>query len=1177
MNLKQKKKTVYVTLALLLICAVLLGTASYAWLALATAPDVMGISTNVGANGSLEIALLNGETYIDPSLITSKVGGSLEANNPLLANVQWGNVLDLSDPSYGLGNITLIPARLDVTSGLMVSTNLLTVPSYSEDGRFSEFNTSMGSGVYVEGSAGESAFTFDPENPGYGIRGIGTITDISAQEAALAYSRTAVKSYSASAEAAIIRFWETHGEDFFYIVHHEGFFTKWEETEKAVETFYLMAIDMLEILDLFDSALRQGMIGYLSSAIESEKEFNAIKEIIENKSIPLSSLFDYIPVSIPTLYTSCSGSLETDIRQMERIRGQYISYINGVISLSQINMGTTMQGFLDTHKSYINGEIVYYLDSEFPLTEDNELTVLTHTPGYIDPYGEVLHSIPLYIGDYNAFFNYDGKSFEVVTLTKSDEAPILETISLALDALVTNEDDPMQAVNLNEVYGFVMDMAFRCNEESNLLLQTAEDFRVDGGSELIDFQGGGSYMRFTSEQMSDQQIVLMMDAIRVAFIDNQNNLLAVAKLNTSNFAATNVGVTVPLCLYDFTVLESGAIQTGQRLDDGSVITSLHKNDPTVISVVVWLDGDYVDNSLAAIRDQSMVGTLNLQFASSADLNPAVPGNPADPNATKPTEPDTTVPTQPDASEPTEPTEPTQPEVDGPYYLGQADSGDLAIYTLDKDGTRAYELVFEGSVDSINKMVVIDKLTSCTDNDIVVPGQLTNDSDHTHYNVSINPDHPLDKLYLTVTTVSISIIEMDGYKVGLTDSNVAGLLYEWTSLRFAELDLSGLDISGAENVNWIIRSAADEDDIVSLNLRGWELSSVTDLSSMFRGCTSLVELNVSGWDTSGVTNMEYMFAECTSLLALDLSGWDVSNVDKMTCMFESCENLTDLNVSNWDTSNVTNMTGMFASCNNLAALDVGSWDTSNVTSMRRMFEYCRNLTTLDVTKWDVGNVIEMIDCFYGCQKLTELDVSNWNVSNVGFMDGMFAYCNALKELDVSSWDVSAVQSMSEMFKDCTNLLMLDVEKWNTGSVTNMNSLFSGCQNLNGLIVKDWNVSSVTDMGYLLSGCLSVNIFDVSQWDTSNVTNMSHTFSGCDGLTELDVSNWDTHNVESMSSMFAWSNNLSSLDVSRWDVSNVKYMDYMFCNCSSLTYLDISGWDMSNVIERRYMFDGCPAGN
>ena len=53
------------------------------------------------------------------------------------------------------------------------------------------------------------------------------------------------------------------------------------------------------------------------------------------------------------------------------------------------------------------------------------------------------------------------------------------------------------------------------------------------------------------------------------------------------------------------------------------ITSLPQDIPVRISALVYLDGSYVTNAMvAANATQSMTGTLNLQFASDAELIPA---------------------------------------------------------------------------------------------------------------------------------------------------------------------------------------------------------------------------------------------------------------------------------------------------------------------------------------------------------------------------------------------------------------------------------------------------------------------------------------------------------------------------------------------------------------------------
>ena len=80
----------------------------------------------------------------------------------------------------------------------------------------------------------------------------------------------------------------------------------------------------------------------------------------------------------------------------------------------------------------------------------------------------------------------------------------------------------------------------------------------------------------------------------------------------------------------------------------------------------------------------------------------------------------------------------------------------------------------------------------------------------------------------------------------------------------------------------------------------------DSSSLFNcRSTNLQSVDLSKADTSNVTNMSGMFRYCTSILTLDVSGFDTSNVTNMSGMFEGC-GLQALDVSGFDTSNVTDM-------------------------------------------------------------------------------------------------------------------------------------------------------------------------------------------------------------------------------------------------------------------------------
>ena len=94
---------------------------------------------------------------------------------------------------------------------------------------------------------------------------------------------------------------------------------------------------------------------------------------------------------------------------------------------------------------------------------------------------------------------------------------------------------------------------------------------------------------------------------------------------------------------------------------------------------------------------------------------------------------------------------------------------------------------------------------------------------------------------------------------------------------------------------------------------WNVSAITDMSSLFKSKTNITSLDLSGWDTSNVTNMAYMFKDCTSLTSLDVSNFDTSSVTNMYGMFYLAKNITSLDVSNWNTGNVTTMQKLFSNC------------------------------------------------------------------------------------------------------------------------------------------------------------------------------------------------------------------------------------------------------------------------
>ena len=173
-----------------------------------------------------------------------------------------------------------------------------------------------------------------------------------------------------------------------------------------------------------------------------------------------------------------------------------------------------------------------------------------------------------------------------------------------------------------------------------------------------------------------------------------------------------------------------------------------------------------------------------------------------------------------------------------------------------------------------------------------------------------------------------------------------------------------------------------------------VSTGTNASNLFNGCSNLTSINIEALDTSNAEDMSYMFQGCSSLASLDLSKFNTSRVTSMYSMFDGCRSIKALELSSFDTGSVTWMGGMFYGCDSLRTVDVTSFNTSNVSNMSEMF--------------------------WGCSSLASVDLSNFDTSSVTDAYGVFYDCSSLKRLDLSSFDMSAAREMSSFFYGCTSL-------------------------------------------------------------------------------------------------------------------------------------------------------------
>lgn len=621
-NPKQLKAKLMATLAMLLVASILLTTTSYAWLVLSVSPEVTGVSTNIGSNGSLEIALLNTETRQDMSGIKTTIGDSL-ANRSANANNTWGNLIDLSDKGYGLSNIMLLPARLNAVAksgeeGYVVDSGLLSIPTYGFDGRIIELTDDTISAVYKN-----AEFSYTPSAQDYGVRAIGTSDSLTVQGSALALARSNIKTYTNSAKNSVVAGFDAHGSALFDIVLAHSSDANATYNDNALDGLKGLIKELQNALDYIDLALRQGMVAYAASVIVDEDMFTQAKDQILDTTNELSGLIESMEekAPLPSTFSEWVEKLEDAQNDLNASSNAANALTDGSYTWTEIS--GVMKYIMNIEKVYINDTLVSDLTVDDAMGLLGKDITLTLAPG-----SGVPADVADFTDDYSTWITTAVGSVQIATAT-TVETPYLLALLAAANTLEAADSGAGSdtAVALTATYGYALDMAFRCNAaESDLLLQTTPEQRVYSDSTSASTMGGGSYMEFTSadESFTLGDIITLMDAVRVGFLDDQGNLLGVAKLNTSNRSTEDRMVTAPLYLYAYSFSEEdGSMVMGERQKTNNVITSLERNIAKAITVVVWLDGDVVDNSMvSATESASLSGMLNLQFASSAELIPA---------------------------------------------------------------------------------------------------------------------------------------------------------------------------------------------------------------------------------------------------------------------------------------------------------------------------------------------------------------------------------------------------------------------------------------------------------------------------------------------------------------------------------------------------------------------------
>ncbi|MBX2929637.1 MAG: BspA family leucine-rich repeat surface protein [Saprospiraceae bacterium] len=346
----------------------------------------------------------------------------------------------------------------------------------------------------------------------------------------------------------------------------------------------------------------------------------------------------------------------------------------------------------------------------------------------------------------------------------------------------------------------------------------------------------------------------------------------------------------------------------------------------------------------------------------------------------------------------------------------------------------------------------------------------------------------------------------------------------------------------------------------------DLTGVTDMSQMFRGCSSLNgPANIGDWDTGNVTNMSRIFNDATAFNQ-PIGDWNTGSVTNMSRMFESATAF-DQPIGDWNTGNVTNMSDMFRNATSFNQ-PIGDWNTGNVTNMGFMFNDATSFNQ-PIGDWNTGNVTNMGFMFNDATSFNQ-PIGDWDTENVTNMTYMFNDATSFNQ-PIGDWDTGNVTNMSFMFNDATSFNQ-PIGDWDTGNVTNMSFMFNSATAFNQPI-GDWDTGNVTNMTYMFNDATSFNQ-PIGNWDTGNVTNMISMFNGATAFSQ-PIGDWNTGNVTSMSTMF-WNATSFNQPIGDWDTGNVTSMSLMFDGATAFNQ-PIGDWDTGNVTNMTYMFNDATSFN
>ena len=385
----------------------------------------------------------------------------------------------------------------------------------------------------------------------------------------------------------------------------------------------------------------------------------------------------------------------------------------------------------------------------------------------------------------------------------------------------------------------------------------------------------------------------------------------------------------------------------------------------------------------------------------------------------------------------------------------------------------------------------------------------------------------------------------------------------------------------------------------LRVKQWGTAQWSSFEYAFYYCPNLDVVATDAPDMSAVTNMNYMFRGCTSLIFNNsINSWDARNVTDMQYMFQNASAFNHT-IGGMKLKASVNMNyilqGTAIDCDSLSATIAG-WkaQAQNDTNLRSV-----NLNNfVDDNRYYDQNARQNVYYLQSAPRSWQFNHINRTLINCSDMEkawfitewkasgstiyfpayGANNYTIKYVEIDNTGAVIGTWQTISNA-SDNQQIPVTAGKRYRIkafgGSFRQIHFYYYSGSRSDIQAVTQWGTTDWRSFVYAFYNCPNLDVTATDKPDLLDVKDMRYAFQDCPALVNSNGSmrGWDTRNVTYMEYMFKGATSFNS-PLDGWNTEKVQSMYYMFQGATSFNQ-PLGKWNTKNVSNMNYMFDGATA--